>query len=45
MEIHCACTALMPKAPITAGMATFTMVVERTTEMVATMIVPVANHL
>ena len=45
VEIHCACTALIPKAPITAGMATFTMVVDSTTEIVATMIVPVANHL
>jgi hypothetical protein len=35
----------MPKAPITAGMATFTIVADNTTEMVATMIVPVANHL
>jgi len=45
VEIHCACTALMPKAPMTAGMATFTIVVDNTTEMVAIMIEPVAIHL
>ena len=45
VEIHCACTALMPKAPMTAGIATFTIVVDKTTEIVAIMIVPVAHHL
>jgi hypothetical protein len=30
---------------MTAGMATFTIVVDNTTEMVATMMLPVANHL
>ena len=30
---------------MTAGMATFTMVADNTTEMVATIMVPVANHL
>ncbi len=44
VEIHCASTWLMPKVPITPGIATLTIVVESTTATAATITVPVASH-
>jgi hypothetical protein len=44
VAIHCACTWPMPKAPITSGIATFTIVVESTTAIEAIVTVRVAHQ-